>query len=275
MSEIDKEVVINALKEELALVRQENLTLKNQVKASLIANERTPDDFATAISNSVDLLQVKLNQMKNPVCNFAVRGFEMEVNVHVEVTALGTVNYRFIGPSDEIDPSKLTKLKLNLVPLPKEGVAGSWTHPDFTPYTSVEEIQGIGDIYGAKLAEHQIYTVSDLLNVSTRVRSKTELAAMLEIDHNRLAEWVSHAELMTVKNIDGRNAEVLYEIGVRDLSLLAKTDPEKLVSDYNARVEKLKRATLNPITLAQAEEWTRTARSFVGISLKLAGSQNT
>ena len=268
MPELDKDPIITGLQDELARVREANLDLKRQIKATAVQAERTPDDFATAISNSVDVLQVKLNQMKNPVCNFAIRGFELEVNVHVEVTPLGTVNYRFIDPSDEIDAAKLSKLKLNLVPLPKEDNVGSWTNPDFTPHVGLEEIQGIGDTYAAKLAEHQIYTVSDLLNVSTRVRSKAELAAMLDVSHQRLGEWISHAELLTIKSVDGRNAEVLSDIGAGDLATLAQHEPEALVSAYNARVAALGRDSLKPIAIDQAKAWTTAAKAFSGVKAK-------
>jgi len=203
--------------------------------------------------------------MKNPVCNFAIRELTIETNVHVEVTALGTINYRFVELHDDIDPAKLSKLNFSIVPLPKEGTAGSWTRSDFTPYDDIEEIQGIGDAYKRKLNAQNIYTVSDLLNASTRVRSKIELGAMLGVDHSRLTEWVAHAELMTVRSINGQNAEVLYESGIADLSTLADKEPFQVVDAYNARVTKRNQANLKPITETTAQDWIKAARAFCGI----------
>lgn len=262
------EFVMQSLQGEITRLQTENISLKKNLEIASLKRIRTPDDFATALSHSIDSLQTRLSQMKNPVSNFAVRELTLEVNVHIEVTELGTIDYRFVGPGDNIPPERLSKLKINLVPLPKESPAGSWTHPAFTPYDDIDEIQGIGDAYKKKLNEHQIYTISDLLNASTRMRSKVELASMLEIDHKRLGEWVSHAELMTIRTIDGRASEILYNIGISSLEKLASTEKETLTTQYNNMVKKMKFASLSKVTEEQIQEWIEAAKSFVGQSTR-------
>jgi len=258
------ELAVQSLQDEIARLQSENLSLKKSQEQILVQRVRTPDDFATALTHSVDSLQTRMSQMKNPVCNFAIREMTLETNVHIEVTELGTIDYRFIGPNDDIKPEKLSKIRINLVPLPKESPACSWTQRAFTPYADIDEIQGIGDTFKKKLNEHQIFTVSDLLNASTRMRSKIELASMLEVDHNRLGEWVSHAELMTIRPIDGKMAEVLFKTGISSLELLAKAQKETLTVDYNNQVKKMKVASLAQISEKEASEWIGAAKSWVG-----------
>jgi len=264
-SEKNLEKILLAMKEQLKLVQLENLDLRMQLDADRKKNHRSPDDFATAVSHSLDSLQTRLHEMKNPVSRFAIKAFDVEFTVSVEVTEMGTIDYRFITPEEDIDPSRLSKIKMSVVPLPKDTSAGTWKTPDFTPMTDVEEIQGIGETYQKTLNRNGIYTLSDLLTAGTRVRSKIELSKMLGVDRQRLSEWLSHAELMTIKGIDGRAAEVLANIGITSLEKLAKQNPEELLTAYNAEVERMGHASVRPVTQSQLETWINSARVYIGV----------
>ncbi|MDJ0807605.1 MAG: DUF4332 domain-containing protein [Gammaproteobacteria bacterium] len=260
------EQVVQVLRDEVARLHNDNLALEEKLRQVMQAQHRTPDDFATAVSHSVDSLQSRLLDTKNPVSRFALRTFEIEANVHVSVSSLGTVDYRFLEPEEQVDPNRLSKIKMSLVPLPRETAEGSWASPSFTPFQDIEEIQGIGEIYQDKLNSHNIYSISDLLNAGTRLKSRTELAAMLEVDRNDLAQWLSHAELMTVKEVDGRKAEVLHELGIDSLEKLSTEQPEALLEAYNAKVQELGRKTLKPVDEAEVKRWVEAASAFSGKS---------
>lgn len=263
-SEKNLQKILLAMKDNLKQVQFENLELKTQLDAERQKKHRTPDDFATAVSHSLDSLQSRLHEMKNPVSRFAIKEFNVEFKVHVEVTEMGTIDYRFISPEEDIDPNRLSKIKMSVVPLPKDSNSGTWSAPDFTPLLDVEEIQGIGETYQKTLNRSGIYTISDLLAAGTRVRSKIELSKILDVDHRRLGEWLSHAELMTIKDIDGRSAEVLANIDVSSLEKLAKQDSQVLLETYNAEVKKLGHASIQPTTEKQIEGWISTAQLYVG-----------
>ena len=256
--------VIEALKKEVKLAKQDNLLLKEQIRVIEQKKAKTPDDFVTAIMHSVDSLQSKLSQMTNPVSNFVVRDFKIDTKVYIDVSDLGTIDYRFIQPGDKIDPNTLTNISLTLSPTPKADQIGSYQHPDFTPFEDVKEIQGIGEVNKARLNQHNIYTVSDLLHAGTRMKSKIELASLLEVDQKKLTEWVNHAQLMTVKNIDGRAAEVLYDIGVFNLTELSKQSPEELVVAYNKQVEVINHETVKPVTVELVQSWVKAAQLYTG-----------
>jgi len=258
--------VVQVLRDEVVRLHNANLALEDKLKQVIAAQHRTPDDFATAISHSVDSLQSRLYDTKNPVSRFALKEFEIEANVHVSVSSLGTVDYRFLEPEEAVDPNRLSKIKMNLVPLPRETEEGSWTSPAFTPFQDIEEIQGIGEIYQRRLNTHNIFSVSDLLNAGTRLKSRTELASMLEVDRKDLALWLSHAELMTVKEVDGRKAEVLHELGIDSLQSLAARQADELLESYNAKVQELDRKTLKPVDESEVKRWIEAARAFAGKS---------
>jgi len=256
--------VLVLLKKRVKELEAEKKDLQQQLKMATEKPARTPDDFVTAISHSVDSLQAKLADMNNPTSNFVVRDFKIDTKVFMDVTALGTVDYRFIQPGDEVDANKLTNISLSLAPTPKQNTLGSYSHPDFTPFEDINEIQGIGEVYKDRLKEKNIYTVSDLLHAGTRVRSKVELASMLEVDHRKLGEWLSHAKLLTVKEIDGRSAEVLVDLGIVSLEDLAQQSAESLTATYNERVEIVDHDVLKPIEVAKAQKWINAAQTYVG-----------
>lgn len=258
------ETVIDALREDLLALTEENQTLRQQIAALEAAGSRTPDDFASAVSHTLDTLQSRLSETKNPVSRFAVRNFSIEANVYVDVSPLGTIDYRFTRPGDAVDPARLSKLKLDLVPLPKEDRSGSWTHPEFTPFIDVEEVQGIGEEYKKRLNAQQIYTVGDLLSAATRVRTQAQLAATLRVQREHLAQWLVNAELMTIKDIDGRQAEVLAGLGINSLDALAAQEPETLAAAYNAQVASAGVDALRPVTPAQVKTWIDTAAAYAG-----------
>lgn len=258
------EQVLLALRRELLSVKQENLQLKQKMKDMEVLQKRTPDDFASAVSHSLDSLQTRLSQMKNPLSNFAVREMSIEAQVQVDVTPLGTIDYRFVQPGDDVPAHLLSKINLTLSPVPKSVEAATWTQADFTPMHDVADIQGIGETYRKKLQQRNIYTVSDLLNAGTRARARVELESVLGVDRERMADWLAHAELLTVKELDGRNAEILHEISVKSLDDLAGQEAVALVGSYNAQVEKRGQASHKPISEDQAARWIKAAKLYVG-----------
>ncbi|MBI5550035.1 MAG: DUF4332 domain-containing protein [Desulfobacterales bacterium] len=256
--------IIEIMRQDIGRLQQKNLQLEDQLRQVVIKPPRTPDDVMTAITHSVDSLQAKLAKMTNPVSDFVLREFTIETKAYVDITPLGMIEYRFIQPGDAIDPACLSQLRMTLAPVPKKEAAGSWSGPGFTPFEDIEEIQGIGEVNKKRLNSHNIYTVSDLLHAGTRVRSRVELAALLEVDHKRLSQWMSHAELLTVKEIDARAAELLFEIGISSLAGLAAAEATGLVEFYNQRVQEKGQAVLKPIDAAMVQRWIDTAKAFVG-----------
>lgn len=263
-SENNLQQLLLSLKQQMSQLQVENIQLKEQLQLERASHNRTADDFASAISHSIDSLQTRLNESKNPVSRFAIKELEIDMRVHAEVTALGTLDYRFIKPEEAIDPDRLTNLRMKVVPLPKDDMTGSWTVPEFTPMRDIEEIQGIGEVYQKRLNKSNIYTVADLLTAGTRVRSKVELASMLEVDHNKLTDWLNQAELMTIKDIEGRVAEVLADINVTSLAQLAEQDAEALLAAYNQRVAEVNHASLKPVTVEVVQQWIKSAVAYVG-----------
>ncbi|HEX6747720.1 MAG TPA: DUF4332 domain-containing protein [Longimicrobium sp.] len=239
-------------------------TLRDQLGQTRARAGREPDDFASAVGHSLDTLQARLSGLSNPLTDFAVREFSIDAKVAVNVTPLGTVEYRFIQPGERVDPSAVSNVKMTVVPVPKQTTAGAWSPVEYTPTAGVEEIRGIGRQLRQQLNEQGIYTVGDLLHAGGRVRGSVELASVLQVDRYRVDEWLAHAQLLTIRDIDGRIAGVLYEIGVRSLATLADQDPAVLAPAFNAQVQRTGRKRVALVDAATMTPWVRAARNFLG-----------
>jgi predicted flap endonuclease-1-like 5' DNA nuclease len=256
--------IVALLKREVVALREQNLDLQRRLDEQQAKSSRTPDDFASAVKHSLDSLQARLAESSNPVSNFVVREFSLEAKVQVDVSPLGVIDYRFVQPGEAVDPNRLSKLALTIVPTPKPNAAHSFTAPEFTPQVAVEEIQGVGEVWGKRLNTHGLYTVGDLLAAGSRVRSQAELAALLTVDRERLADWLAQAELLTVRDVDGRRAELLARTGVAGLEGLAKEAPETLVEKFNAENSRKREGRVAPLKLEDAKLWIDTAKAWTG-----------
>ncbi|HEX8276753.1 MAG TPA: DUF4332 domain-containing protein [Longimicrobiaceae bacterium] len=269
---------LSALRVEIATLRSKNAALAQQVadlttrneelqarlKTKITRSSRMPDDFASAVGHSIDAIQSRLAGLSNPVTDFAVREFSIDAKVAVNITSMGTVEYRFIEPGESIDPAAISNLSMTVVPVPKQSAAGAWVPTEFTPTVGVEEIPGVGRQMRTRLNEQGIFTVADLVHAGSRVRSSVDLAALVEVDRARLAEWLAHAELLTIRDIDGGMSGVLYEIGIRTLDALAAAQPEELAARFNHQLARTGRKRVAPVNAATVTPWIRTAGAYVG-----------
>jgi predicted flap endonuclease-1-like 5' DNA nuclease len=265
--------IVAVLKREVVALREQNVDLQRRLDELHAKSARTPDDFASAVKHSLDSLQARLADASNPVSNFVVREFSLEAKVQVDVSALGVIDYRFVQPGEALDPNRLSKLSLTIVPTPKASAAHSFTAPEFTPQVAVEEIQGVGDVWGKRLNAHGVYTVGDLLSAGSRVRSQAELAALLAVDRERLADWLAQAELLTVRDVDGRSAELLARTGVAGLEALSSEAPETLVEKFNAENSRKREGRVAPLKLEHAKLWIDTAKAWTGRKTAVEGAK--
>jgi predicted flap endonuclease-1-like 5' DNA nuclease len=257
-------------REQVVALTQKAMELESRLTQQGARAGREPDDFASAVSHSLDTLQARLAGLSNPLTDFAVREFSIDARVAVNVTPLGTVEYRFIRPGDTVSPMAVSNVSMKVVPVPKQTQAGTWTPVEFTPSAAVEEIRGIGRQLRQQLNLNGIYTVGDLLHAGGRVRGSVELAHLLSVDRYRVDEWLAHAQLLTIRDVTGRIAGVLYEIGVRTLADLAARDPAELAPAFNAQVLRTGRKRVAEVTVATVTPWVRAARSYLGLQQQAA-----
>lgn len=254
--------LVRALRSEVIRLEKENVALKDQC-ATEVPPLRTADDFACALQQSLDTLQHRLGKTTNPTSDFAVKELRLDTEVHLEVSTLGLIGYRFPEYGRPVDRAALSRLCLTVVPVPKPGETAVLAQGRFTPDASVEEIHGVGEAYRRDLNLAGVFTIRELLATGSRVRSTAQLEAMLGVDRRLLGTWLQHAELLLVRDIDGRTASVLHDAGIVDLATLAGMKPAQVVARFNKVRVTQKRSGVDALTPETARAWIAAALLYV------------
>jgi|GEM_PF-2247839 len=257
--------IIEQLKREVSEVQSRNLKLESDL-ATLRERPSAADDFAGGVQQSLDELQQRMANMRNTTSNFAVREFKLEASVFVQVTPLGSVEYRFVQPGENAPPQALSKLSLQVVPVPKDSLAGVFTGNLFQPEVPVAALPGVSADAARKIESAGVFTLGEFLQVGTRARAQAYLSALLGVERQRLALWSQQALLMTLRGVNGAAALVLIEAGLSSFEALSQQAPDALVAAYEAtRAQRpdLAAPMLDPTTAAQ---WIRAARQYLGLA---------
>lgn len=248
------------LKTEIARLTAENAKLRTTLAQR--PSGHSPDQFAAAIQHSVDTLQGHFAAMVNPTSNFALKEFRLEANLVLDVSPLGQVTYRFPREGEILDEGRLSKLVLDVVPVAKQSLAGSFTKPEFDPGRSVEDVDGIGVSIKKLLQQHQLFSLQDLLTAGTRARSQVELAALLGVGRRQLGDWLVQAELLTLRDLSGGQSRLLAGLGVTGLSALAGQNAADLSAKFNAQLAKRPVKGVAPLDPARVERWIKAAQAY-------------
>jgi predicted flap endonuclease-1-like 5' DNA nuclease len=94
----------------------------------------------------------------------------------------------------------------------------------------IDDIEGIGPAYGAKLRDAGVDSVSKLLQRGASRKGREELAAATGLDAALILTWVNMADLFRVSGIGGEYAELLKKSGVDTVKELRNRNPENLLS---------------------------------------------
>ena len=190
--QIDPAIRIAALQAEIGTLQSKVQQLQGALDAEK-AQVRAPDDFATGLQLALDKLQTALSHADNPTSTFAVREFRLETNVHVGVTPLGTVQYRFPAFDEKVEPTSLSRLTVDLVAVPRDRAA------DATEDAPLEDVAGLDDTQRAVLRQNGIATAKDFLAVGTRARTSVAVASLLNVDRANLSTLVSTVKLLPLR----------------------------------------------------------------------------
>ena len=106
------------------------------------------------------------------------------------------------------------------------------------------EIEGIGEVYAAKLKEAGIDSVEELLEVCATPKGRETLAEEAGISGKLILEWANHADLFRIDGIGSEYADLLEEAGVDTVPELAQRNPENLyakMKEINQQKELVRR----------------------------------
>ena len=90
------------------------------------------------------------------------------------------------------------------------------------------DIEGIDEAGAAKLKQHGIQTVEDLLKKAGTPKERAAISAGTGISKRDISDWVNRAELLMIEGIGTEYARLLKKAGVDSAPELAMQDPKRL-----------------------------------------------
>lgn len=94
----------------------------------------------------------------------------------------------------------------------------------------IDEVEGIGGTYAAKLAEAGVSTTDDLLQWGANGAGRKSLEDTTGISGTLILEWVNHVDLMRIKGVGSEYADLLEAAGVDSPAELANRNAANLAT---------------------------------------------
>ena len=125
----------------------------------------------------------------------------------------------------------------------------------------LEEIEGIGPAYAAKLQDAGVQSVEGLLKAGRTRAGRKELAEQTGLSADLILRWVNHADLFRIRGVAGEYAELLEAAGVDSVPELAQRNPERL-TDALARANSERKLVRQVPSAKQVASWVEEAKTL-------------
>jgi len=126
----------------------------------------------------------------------------------------------------------------------------------------IEDVEGIGPVYGEKLRKAGINSVDQLLKIGSKPAGRKEVAETTGLDVSLILTWVNMADLFRIKGIGGEYAELLKKAGVDTVKELRNRNPENLLAkmtEVNSAGRQLVRSLPS---LSMVQSWVTLAKEL-------------
>ncbi|MEM1104305.1 MAG: DUF4332 domain-containing protein [Pseudomonadota bacterium] len=125
----------------------------------------------------------------------------------------------------------------------------------------IEEIEGIGPAYAAKLTEQGVKTTDDYLNMCAAPKGRKEMAEKTGIAEKLILRWANQADLMRVKGVGEEYGELLEAAGVDTVKELRTRNAENLCAKMQEVNGEKKLARRAP-SAGEVEKWVAHAKEL-------------
>ncbi len=125
----------------------------------------------------------------------------------------------------------------------------------------IEDIQGIGPVYGEKLVAAGVLTVDQLLERGACPKGRAELEEATGIPHKLILTWVNHADLFRVHGVGPQFSELLEAAGVDTVKEFATRRADNLAKKM-LEVNEEKHLTRRVPTEAEIQKFIDAAKAL-------------
>ncbi len=128
----------------------------------------------------------------------------------------------------------------------------------------IEQIEGIGPHFGARLVAAGVQTSDDLLNRTASADARQQLAMATGLSTVQLTTWRHQADLMRISGIGSEYGQLLEAAGIETVRELARREPENIVNLLD-RVNEQKQLTRQVPPLKTVSKWVDQARQIEAV----------
>ena len=96
----------------------------------------------------------------------------------------------------------------------------------------IEEVEGIGPAYAAKLSTAGVDSTDELLERGASPAGRKSLEGATGISHALILEWVTHVDLMRIKGVGSEYSDLLEAAGVDSPAELAQRNAANLAQTF-------------------------------------------
>ncbi len=125
----------------------------------------------------------------------------------------------------------------------------------------IEEVEGVGPVYAAKLAAAGVATTDDLLAKAGSVKGRADLEQATGIGHALVLQWVNHVDLMRLKGVGSEYSDLLEAAGVDSPAELSHRVAANLTAKL-VEVNEAKQLVRRVPTEAMVTDWINEAASL-------------
>ena len=125
----------------------------------------------------------------------------------------------------------------------------------------IEEVEGIGEVLGAKLREQGINSTDKLLEATLSPKQRKELAEKTGIPDAKILKFANMVDLFRIKGVGSEYAELLEAAGVDTVVELAQRRADNLCKKMEELNETKKLVRRTP-SLKEVETWVEEAKTL-------------
>ncbi len=125
----------------------------------------------------------------------------------------------------------------------------------------IDEIEGIGEKYGAALEAAGVSTVEALLEKGGSPSGRQGLAEKAGVTPHQILEWVNRADLMRIKGVGSEYSDLLEAAGVDTVKELATRRADNLHAKLE-EVNTAKKLVRRTPSADEVEKWVAEAKTL-------------
>ena len=126
----------------------------------------------------------------------------------------------------------------------------------------IEDVEGIGPAYAAKLTAAGVTSTDDLLEKGAKPAGRASLETATGIDHDLILEWVNHVDLMRINGVGSEYSDLLEAAGVDSPAELAQRNAANLANTFQEVIAALPGDVRRIPSESVVQGWIDQARSL-------------